>query len=131
MVEGEEGHTMVESQDGPPGSDIDNEENIGNSDEYLDNNAQLYYADKRNKYKELDKKLDNKKAINTIKQHLDVLNPREKEIIEKSYLASPNKIKNMSSFSKDFGISRQRVKQIEQSAIKKLRKEMGIQLEEI
>ena len=109
-------------------SDIYNDENRSNSDEYLDKNAQIYYADK---YEKNEESFENKKDINKIKQCLDSLNPREKEIIEKLYLSPANKIKNMSSLGKDFCISRQRVKQIEQSAIKKLRKEMGIQLEEI
>lgn len=109
-------------------SDTDQDGTRRNYEKYLDDNAKLYYADKCEKNEE---SFENKQYINKIKQYLDVLNPREKEIIEKSYLASPNKIKTMSSLAKDFGISRQRVKQIEQSAIKKLKTEMGIQLEEI
>ena len=68
-----------------------------------------------------DDKLDNEFLANAINQILPTLDDREQEIIVSRYGLNKNKPQTLEELGKKFGVTKERIRQIEQKALIKLR----------
>lgn len=66
-------------------------------------------------------KLDNEYLINTILELLDKLKPNQAYIIKERFGLKNNKIKTLNEIGVELGLTRERVRQIEAAALKKLK----------
>lgn len=62
---------------------------------------------------------------------LEVMNDREREILDLRFGLTSNKSQTLAEVAKKFGISRERIRQIEETALKKLRKFVASQEKEL
>ena len=72
-------------------------------------------------------KLEGKDALASLGGMLKVLTPREREIMKLRYGLGGGRQKTLEDIGDKFGITRERIRQIQMGALKKLRREMGRQ----
>ena len=64
---------------------------------------------------------NNKEEKKNIKKFLTTLTPREKKILKTRFNMESDKQKDLEQVGKDFNITRERIREIEKKAFKKLR----------
>lgn len=70
---------------------------------------------------EVEKEIDIHKAAEALDQVMDTLAPREKEILRLRYGLTDGKEYTLEEVSQKFGVTRERIRQIEAKALRKLR----------
>ena len=73
-----------------------------------------------------DAEVEEKQLHETLVDMLDILNEREQEIIRKRFGLADGEYHTLENIAQEFGISRERIRQIETSALKKLRRPTAV-----